>query len=47
MDSIKKFFSDIHFYTPHELQYVDTLKQTVLGLSSIEVPVAKIQDVRS
>lgn len=27
---------------PHVLQFVDTLKQTVLGLSSIEVPVAKI-----
>ena len=36
------FFSDILFYTPHVLQCVDTLKQTVLGLSSIEVPVAKI-----
>ena len=43
----KKNFSDIHFYTPHVLQYVDTLKQTVLGLSSIEVPVAKSQGVRS
>ena len=36
------FFSDILFYMPHVLQCVDTLKQTVLGLSSIEVPVAKI-----
>ena len=43
----KKNFSDIHFYTPHVLQYADTLKQTVLGLSSIEVPAAKIKGVRS
>ena len=42
IDSIIYIFSDILFYSPHVLQCVDTLKETVLGLSSIEVPAAKI-----
>ena len=40
MDSIKKFFSDIHFYKPHVLQYVDTLK-------SWACPVSKYQWLKS